>query len=626
MLDNIRESSQSLWVKIAFGIIIVVFVFWGIGTYTPNAGLVASVNGQDITEQEFFQAYNMQVEQLQRALPDLQLTEEMLKGFNIPHYALEALITQTLLEQEAKRTGFEVGAKELLDTISTFAFAQDASGNFSLEEYLQVFQDAGQSPKAFEAILQKELREAKFRSLFSEFAFISEEQAKAIFEYQYKARNFDGYFIADSNFINNVQVSNEDLEALYQQNISMYQVPANVKLEYIAINSQNLSRPNDITEAEIDAEYQANRALYDLPETVTASHILISVPSTANAQVEEEAFAKIKDIENRINNGTSFANLAREFSDDPGSASRGGSLGAFTRGQMVAEFEEVAFSTAKGKVSAPVRSDFGYHLIFVEDKQEAGPRDKNTTRQMIIADLAQAKAITSVQTVTDSILVQIHADKNVNLQEIANKEGLKVENTALMSVDMLANELGISYTDAQILGQTAVNTVLDSPLMTENAYLIVKVVESEPSRVLSLEEVKDSLMADAKSIAAHKKAFEKAQESLQNPSSIPNNQIKSYQMARNGIFPLGNSPELALDVFAAAEDSSWLANPYALENGYIIAKPTNIIPANPSLWTGQKETQMAHMQSSRENVLFSLYLRQLRAEADIKILNQAYFQ
>ncbi len=427
MLENIRESSQSLWVKIAFGVIIVVFVFWGIGTYTPNVGLVASVNGQDITEQEFAAAYNMQIEQLQAAIPDLQLTDEMLKSFNLPHYALEALITQSLLEQEAKRTGFEVGAKELLDTISTFAFAQDASGNFSLDEYLQVFKDAGQSPKAFEAILQKELREAKYRSLFSEFAFISEEQAKAIFEYQYKARNFDAYFIPNSQFLNSAKVSDEELNALYQQNISMYQVPANVKLEYIRINSQNLSNPKNITQAEIDAEYEANRALYDLPETVTASHILVAVPSTANAQVEEEAFAKIKEVEAKIKNGGNFASLAQEYSDDPGSASRGGSLGAFTRGQMVPEFEQVAFSTAVKTLSEPVRTDFGYHIIYVEAKQQAAPRDKNTTREMIIADLAQAKAITSVQTVLDSILVQIHADKNnANLQEIASKEGLKV--------------------------------------------------------------------------------------------------------------------------------------------------------------------------------------------------------
>ncbi len=195
-----------------------------------------------------------------------------------------------------------------------------------------------------------------------------------------------------------------------------------------------------------------------------------------------------------------------------------------------------------------------------------------------------------------------------------------------MSVDMLANELGISPQDTQILAQTPVNTVLESPLATQDSYIIAKVVESEPSRILSLEEVKNSLIEDAKIKAAHNLALQKAEESLKDPNAIPRSQIKSYQMARNGVFPLGNSPELANAIFTAADNSPWLNVPYPLEDGYIIVKPTNVIPVNPSLWASQKETQMVNMQASRNNVLFSLYLRQLRAEADIKILNQAYFQ
>ncbi len=627
MLENIRESSQSLLVRIAFGLIIVVFIFWGIGAYTPNVGLVASVNGQDITEQDFAAAYNAQIERLMAVFPDMQINDEMIKSLNLPYFALEALITQVLLEQEAKRTGFEVGAKELLATIATFPFAQDAQGNFSLEEYKKVFENAGQSPKAFEALLQKELREGKYRELFAEFAFISEEQVKQLFEYQYKARNFDAYYITTSNFTNSAKVSDAELEALYQAQMPFYQVPANVQVQYIEITPENLAKKQTITEEEIKLEYETNRALYDLPETVTASHILVAVPNTANAQVEEEALAKIKNLQNRIANGASFASLAQENSDDPGSASRGGALGEFTRGQMVPEFEEIAFQTPVGKVSNPVRSDFGYHLIYVQGKQEAGPRNEAQTRQMIIQDLSEAKALSGVQTSLDSILVQLHADKaNANLNDLAKKEGLEAQTSPLMPLDQLAYLLDIQVQDAQALSQLGQNTILDTPLQTNSGYLVVKVIENEPSRVLTFEEVKDTLIEDAKEIAAQKMALEKAEEALANTNAIPKAQIKSYQMARNGVFPLGNSPDLANAIFQAPESSPWLDRVFSIDGGYIIAKPTKTIEANPSLWQSEKSAQMENMQASRENLIFSMYINQLRSEADIKILNQAYFQ
>ncbi len=625
MLENIRNSSQSLGIKIALGVIILVFVFWGIGSFTNTSSIVAKVNDVEISEQDFIIAYNQQYERIRAMLPEI--TEEQLKQMQFPQLVFESLVTQALLESEANRTGIDVTPLELFEVIATFPFVQDAQGKFDPQKYLAALEQAGQNPRAFEDGLKKEMREGKFRAILAQFAHISEEQAKLFFDYQFEEREFDAFFVAAENFIDKVEPSEEDLQNMYTLREAEFSLPASLGLQFIEISPEILAKPENISQAEIDAEYAKNPQMYDIPENVTASHILILLNETATAQDEEKAMNTIQEIQAKLEKGEDFKELAKVYSQDPGSAPNGGELGSFTRGQMVEEFETAAFATEINSVSAPIRSQFGYHLIFVEDKEEAHAPAKDELNKEISNKLALEKAQGEIQSLLDSLLVQLHANENNAdiLNNLANTNNLKVVSSPILSLNEFADTFGISNTDMQMLTALEEGNIAPSAISTNNGFIIAKVTDNLPDRVMPFEEVKPVLTQLAKRELAHEEALKQANLMLESVDSI-SRAPSTYIMGRDGIFELGDSVELAETLFAADMDNTWFDSAFALANGYVIAKPKSIIPAQDSLWENMKDAQLAELLTARENLFYAVYMQELRENAEIEILNPLYFE
>ncbi len=622
MLEFIRKNSQSIWIKGAFGVIILVFVFLGVGSFQATSGIVARVNGLDISEQEFIQVYSEQAEKLRQQFPDLN--EEQLKEMGFANFVLESLVVRTLLQEESERTGIKVSPKELLELISTFPFTKDANGKFSKELYLNTLKNAGQTPKSFEENLALQMLEDKFREFFATFSYTSPALAKQMYDFQLAERAFNTYLIEIEPLLETVEVSEETLKEVYEKSKANYIIPASISLEMIEITPEKLSKPAEITDEEVENEYLANKARYDTPESVTASHILISLAENASKQDEAKALEKIAQIQAKLKENVSFADLAKEFSDDPGSAAGGGSLGTFTRGQMVKPFEEAAFALENGKVSEPVRSQFGYHLIFVENKIPAKELDQKAKREVIEVKLALEKAKAKLQSVADSLLLQIHG--NTEPAEAAKKEGLELTNKVALTEADLKVSYSLSDADIQLLQALDLNEYSKSAIATSQGLIIAKVTDKVEQSTQSYEQVKEQLLSIAKQTAAHDEAKTLAENMLKDPSTIPSNKLAKAQINRAGSSSLGANTDLADAIFDVKPNSDWLQTPYFLDNAYALIKPLEEIPASPTNWELQKEMMTAQIEASRSNVLLSIYLEELRRTAEVKIINQAYFQ
>lgn len=620
MLEGIRNNTQSIWVKLAFGLIILVFVFWGIGSYQSASGVVATVNGVDITEQEFILAYNQQLEGVRSAMPDL--SEEMLKELNFSHHVLDALVLRSLIEQESEKTGITVSPKELLQVISTFPFTHDQNGNFNTEIYLAALKNAGQTPKTFEDAIKRDMLEGEFQKFFGVFAHASPLQAKQLFDFQLEQRGFDAYPIKAADFIDEVTVSDEELNAFYEETKAQYQVPERINIEFIHLTPINIARPEEITDEEIQAEYSARKSVYDIPELVTASHILFLLPENAEKEQETAVLEKIKEVQEKIATGESFEELAKAYSEDPGSGKYGGKLGTFTRGQMVEAFENAAFAQEVGTISEPVRTQFGYHLILVEDKEEEKVLEPEQLKEVVAGELARQKAMNRLQGLTDDLLLQVHS--GVSLEDAAKKENLAVESTGLVGFDFLSSTLGLNQADIQMLRSSQADTYLNVALTSSQGFLVAKVVENAEAQVLPLEEVKETVLAEAKQVAAKQKALEVAEESLKDIANIDSSLLISSVISRNGLSSLGSNLELSEALFASEENADWLTKPYETESGYALVKPTNIVPAQESVWEAQESTILDQLQQSRQQMIFTIYLQELRKDADVRIINQAY--
>ncbi len=222
-----------------------------------------------------------------------------------------------------------------------------------------------------------------------------------------------------------------------------------------------------------------------------ARHILIRVGEGAPEAEVKKAEKSAGDIAAKIRGGEDFIEAAKKYGQDP-SAAQGGDLDFFTREQMVKPFADAAFSLAAGELSAPVRTQFGFHLIKVEEKQAAKQRTLDEVKDELRAALAVEAATEALQAKTDAVLAA--ALSNGDMSSAAGRAGLQAAETALESADALAEELGLRSIDMQVVMNTPAGTVVDSSFATQKGMLVIRVAESVPAMTKALEEVRGEIV------------------------------------------------------------------------------------------------------------------------------------
>ncbi len=339
MLDGMRSGAHSFVIKIAFGLIILVFIFWGIGSNTSNSGIVAKVNGEPITINEFQQAYNQMANEIKSVIPDL--TEEQLKSFQLENRVLQNVIIRKLFLSEAKRIGLDVSAKELRDTLMALPFFHDESGKFSAELYEQRLKAFGQSSAVFENNLRLDLLPQKFQEVVTAGVFGDKNIAQKMFAFQGERRSMD--YVLFPFETDKQNVSDAEAKAVYEERKELFTVPAQVSLEFINFTPALMADENAVTVEEIKAYYDDNQAKFSAEEQVKARHILLMAEPDAPKSENDKILSRLQDIASQIKTVEDFAKMAQQYGQD-GTKNSGGDLGWFGKSQMVQEFADVAFA------------------------------------------------------------------------------------------------------------------------------------------------------------------------------------------------------------------------------------------------------------------------------------------
>ncbi len=378
MFEKVRKPgrAKSIFAMVLFGAICMVFVFFGI---TPGrvgvmmGGSAATVNDSVITFADYNQAMRRTEGQYRSMLDSLPEAQRNYFEKNIRARALEELIMFELVASTSEREGLRIADGEVRTQILNIPAFQD-NGKFSREKYDEVLEANHLQTSVFESKIRKELLLNRTEQLFlGAFKALPIEEAQQSLLHQSKLNLQFAHYTRD-NFVSKVDVSNADI-------------------------TQFISAPEN--QAKLKKYYDDNHDKYSQPEQVQAAHILIKV-DPADKSSEGKALAKVKEIAATAK-ADNFSQLASQFSQDEGSRSKGGDLGWFSRGRMVKEFEQAAFQLAPGKISEPVKTSFGYHLIFVKDhkastsqpfeaaKSDVGRRLLAETRaDEILADLEKA--------------------------------------------------------------------------------------------------------------------------------------------------------------------------------------------------------------------------------------------
>ena len=624
MLDSMRKNAQSWMIKALFAIIVLVFVFWGVGGFQgQEKRILATVDGREISSQRFFRYYERQLDSLRQKRPNI--TTDQLKQMDFKRQIFNSMVDNLLLEHKAAELGVFVTNAEIRSVIENMQVFQTANGTFDRQTYQALLRRNNLSPSQFEALLRQDILRQKLRSFVLEPARVSEREARDLFGYVQEKARIEYMVFSWQRYVDGVTVVEEDIEAYYQENKEQFRVPPKIALDYVLLTPDVLAEEQTVTAEEVEAYYSENKSLYSQQEQAKARHILVEVDETAPDSEVEAARQKIEHLAERLEQGENFAELAKQESEGPSSA-QGGQLGWFGRSSMVEPFSEAAFALEPGQVSDPVRTRFGFHLIKLEDRREPGVKPLQEVRSQIEMQLAKDMASEKLEDALDSALETLLATGS--LQKAAEAVSLDVRSSDLFSRQQGLPNVELDQDDLDRLFTLKEGELTDTPLMLEDGYLLAKKAEEVPSRIRPLGDVRslvEKRLRQDKAMELARQAAEKALAGLQSrelqAADLPET-TTSKPFSRRGPIPgLANNQQLVQDAFQA-EKGRWLDSAYqAGEEGYVVAKLTEVVPPDEAAWEEQKSFWISNMSRTQSEVLMQAFVQGLREQSEIEIVN-----
>ncbi len=402
----------------------------------PGAGVIAKVAGGEISAEE------VRTTARQMAQQDAQRYGEMagkLMPFLIQQEtqrAVEQLISRQALLSEAQRMGLRVTPEEVKDELQHGRYAATffPGGSFIGQvEYEDMLQRANLTPAKFEEAVGNDILLTKLQALISGSASVSESEIHTQFIKQNSKVKFDYALLKQDDLRKGLHPTDEELKAFYEGHKTTYanSIPEKRKVKYAVVDTAKAEAGVQVTPDDLRAYYDQHRDQYRTPDQVKVSHILIKTPLPGpDGKVDEkgvaEAQRRAEDLLKQLKAGAKLEDLAKKYSEDPGSAKQGGSLGWIGKGQTVPEFEKAAFSLPKGQISDLVKSSYGFHIIRVDDKQDAHVKTLDEVKAEIEPILKHQKAQQIAQKQADALL-KLARDKG--LDAAAATQGIPVINS-----------------------------------------------------------------------------------------------------------------------------------------------------------------------------------------------------
>lgn len=422
MFDSVRNNKKI--VQIFLALITLPFAFFGVDSYVRNAGAgadLASVGETKITAPQFEQAFRERQDQMRQAL-GAKFKPEMMNTPEARLMVLNSLVDQRLLLLEASKNRLMTGDDTLRSVISTIPSLQE-NGKFSMSRYEAALRAQGMSQPQFEAKLRQDLTIQQLIGAVGDTAFVSDTQAAAMLRIQSEDRQFSEFRVMPEQFADKVKIEAGALQKYYDDNKSMFQVKEQVKAEFLVLSLDALLAQLNVGEAEIKEWYDSHKDRYQQPEERRASHILILTEGADKAKAKAKAEEVLKEVQK---SPAKFAELAKQYSQDPGSAEKGGDLGFFGHGMMVKPFEDTVFKQKDGEISGLVQSEFGYHIIKLTGIKVGKLRSLEEVRPEIEGELKRQAGSRKFAEAAEAFNNMVY-EQSDSLQPVAEKFKLKIQ-------------------------------------------------------------------------------------------------------------------------------------------------------------------------------------------------------
>ncbi len=630
MLRILRDHAGNFLIKIILGAIVIVFVFWGVGSYrSQRMNTMASVNGDAITMEEYRQSYNNLVERYRQQFGD-RMDENMIQMLGLRRQALDQLVEQALLRQKASDLNFRVSDEELAESIQEIPAFQN-NGQFDSQLYNRVLGANRLSPEEFEVLQRDALLVQKLRSFIMENVKVSENEAFEWYQWNNASMNISYVLFAPSDYTD-IELTDEEIKTYYEEHTQSYMTEPKAKAQYVRFSPDTFIEEVTVTDEEIKDYYELNPDEFKEPKTVEARHILFTTgPDSTPEEIEEKKKKAEEVLEMARAEGADFGELAKEYSEGP-SKDRGGDLGAFTKDRMVKPFADKAFSMEAGEISEPVKTQFGWHIIKVEKVNEASEQSLEEAAEEIRKKLAQEKAKSMAYDQAETFYDSVY--EGDDLKEVAQPLGVEVTETDIFTA---AGPEGVPNPPA--FAQTALDLEpLQISPTTEfgDSYFVIQTTEKIEPSAAPLEDVKEKVRADLLRQRQEEKAREKAAEFLtevngeESWSSAVSNLGLDPQTTgffeRNGSIPdIGQEREIAQAAFELSNTNPLPRSPIKGRKGYYVIRFEDKKLPDEEAFEREKKQVKQRLLQQKQFKTFNNWLAQVKDQSEIEILVEDAF-
>lgn len=590
MFESIRNHKKYL---MGFLLILIIpsFVLFGIEGYTrfnESGEPVATVDGEEITQQEWDLAHQRESQRLREAMPALDA--RLLDSPQARYATLERLVRQRVLSAAAQDLNLYTSDRRLaqdLQSNEAIAALRKPDGSLDVEAYRTLLARQGMTPEMYEAGVRSELSQRQVLQGIQASSFATDALANVSLNAFFERREIRVAQFQARDFASQVSPTDAEIEAFYNANTAQFQAPEQADVEYLVLDLATLEKSVVLNEADVRTYYDQNATrLSSAAEQRRASHILLTVPQGASAQDKDAVRQRAAGILAEVKaNPASFADIAKAQSQDPGSAQAGGDLDFFARGAMVKAFEDVAFSLSKGQISDLVETEFGFHIIQVTDIKAPPQRSFEEMRAEIEKDLRrqQAQKQFSESAEAFSNLVYEQAD---SLQPAAERFKLTIQTAKgitrqpVQANGPLANADLLSALFAPDSVERKRNT--EAVETASSQLTAARVTQYLPARTLPLQEVRAAVREQLVAQRSAELAREAGDKKLQawKGGEAPRELGTSLTVSRDQ--PQGVLPQVLTAALSADPKSlpAWLGVGLA-EQGYAVVRVDKVLPREP---------------------------------------------
>lgn len=544
MMERLREGVNSIAVKIILGLIILSFIFAGVGGYMAGGGnnVAAKVGNTEISRSEFELAYQNERNRMQSQLGDYfsTLLADPTYVSALRRSVLDNMINDVLLEQYAQSLGLRVTDEYIRETILAMPEFQ-SNGQFDNSIYQSALRRAGFTPDGFAEYLRSNLKREQLVLALQASKFTLTGEVEALSQIIAQSREIQTVTLAIDDFLPGVNLTEQEVEQYYQLNDERYLRPEQMKIGYLELSAQQIKHSISISDDDAKAYYEANLTKYASPEQRKVSHIMIQGDDQTAAQA----------ILDELLNGADFTQLAMEKSQDIGSASEGGQLGWIERDTMDPAFDSAAFALQTvGDLSGLVKSDFGYHIIRLDELKDPVIKPFADVAAEIVIELQAQQAIDKFYQLQTE-LERVAFEYPDSLEEAARATGLAITQTDFVSISELPSVLAtpaviqaLQFPDVKEDGLNS-----DAIQIAPEHIVVVRIDQTRPEIILPLAEVRDQIVANLTYQKAQQQATELAESILTSLNAGDVSVLDSHELTFSAPEYIDRSSVLADVVF-----------------------------------------------------------------------------